>query len=83
MKKLTTTVIVMTAAVVFGLSAKAFAQGATCSSWYDACYQKSVSGMAPDKAKSDCNIAIRKCKQTGCFVGPHSGTTFACNLVKQ
>lgn len=71
------------AATLLGASGKAFAQGSTCSSWYDACYQKSVGGMAPAKAKSDCNLAIRRCKQTGCFVGPHSGTTFACNLAKQ
>jgi hypothetical protein len=50
---------------------------------YDSCYQKSVAGMTPAKAKADCNGAIRKCKQTGCFVGPHSGITFACNLAKQ
>lgn len=69
--------------ITLGVSGKTLAQGATCSSMYDACYQKSVAGMAPAKAKSDCNGAIRKCKQTGCFVGPHSGTTFACNLTKQ
>lgn len=68
---------------LLGVSGEAFAQGSTCSSWYDACYQKSVSGMAPAKAKADCNSAIRRCKQSGCFVGPHSGTTFACNLTKQ
>jgi len=71
------------AAAMLGLPGRMFAQGATCSSWYDACYQKSVQGMAPAKAKSDCNSAIRKCKQSGCFVGPHSGSTFACNLAKQ
>lgn len=71
------------AAAFSGSVGTAVAQGSTCSSFYDACYQKSVQGMAPVKAKSDCNGAIRKCKQTGCFVGPHSGTTFACNLAKQ
>lgn len=57
-------------------------QGTTCSSFYSACYDKSVQGMSPAKAKADCNEAIGQCKWTGCFVGPHSGVTFACNLVK-
>jgi hypothetical protein len=87
MMKLSTVAVVLATlaitAAVLGVSVKTFAHGSSCSSWYDACYQKSVQGMAPGKAKSDCNSAIRKCKQTGCFVGPHSGSTFACNLTKQ
>lgn len=87
MVKLPTTAIALAALVTvsmgIALSGKTLAQGATCSSLYNSCYQKSVAGMTPAKAKADCNAAIRKCKQTGCFVGPHSGITFACNLAKQ
>ena len=72
-----------TVSIVLGMSGKTLAQSTTCSSMYDSCYQKSVAGMTPAKAKADCNGAIRKCKQTGCFVGPHSGITLACNLAKQ
>jgi len=70
-------------ALFFGMPGKARSQGATCSGWYDGCYQKSIGGMSPAKAKADCNAAVRNCKKTGCFVGPHSGSTFACNLTKQ
>jgi len=75
--------LIVAAALALPGSAVVFGQGATCSSIYQACYEKSVQGMPPAKAKADCNQAISQCKRTGCFVGPHSGTTFACNLVKQ
>jgi hypothetical protein len=74
---------ILTLASLLGAQSCALAQGATCTSWYDACYQKSVAGMSPAQAKKDCSSAISRCKQTGCFVGPHSGTTFACNLTKR
>jgi hypothetical protein len=74
--------IAMTICVAVFNSQQVFAQGATCSSYYSSCYDKSVQGMPPAKAKTDCQRAIGQCKRTGCFVGPHSGTTFACNLSK-
>ncbi len=56
----------------------------TCSGFVSPCVAKAVSMGAEAKSyRPKCVAAANDCKRTGCFVGPTSGITFACNLGKK
>ena len=76
----------MRAAIVgfalFCFSTSALAQS-TCSGFIDSCVAKAVAGGTEAKSyRPKCLAAAASCKKTGCFVGPTSGISFACNLGK-
>ena len=73
------------AIIVFALfccSTAASAQS-TCSGFIEPCVAKAVAAGTDAKSyRPKCVASAASCKKTGCFVGPTSGITFACNLGK-
>ena len=55
----------------------------TCTGYIEPCVAKAVTAGTDAKSyRPKCVAAASACKKTGCFIGPTSGVTFACNLGK-
>jgi hypothetical protein len=67
---------------LLGTSGVGYAQS-SCSGFIEPCVAKAVSlGGKAESYRPKCVREANACKKTGCFVGPTSRVTFACNLQK-
>ena len=73
------------AAILFSAFVSTTASAQTsCSGFIESCVAKAVALGTPDKEyRPKCIREANNCKKTGCFVGPTSRATFACNLEKR